>query len=226
MTEAPTDAPSLLSSARSGDTRERILHAARALVSSSGWHGAQVSAVAEQAGVAVGTVYRYFPSKAALLVDVLSTVSQREADVLRAIADAPGCARDKLQRAVVAFVERAMRNPKLAYALIAEPCEPAIDQARLTWRYAISMQILRILQAGLAQQVFRPELDAEIAATVIVGGFMEGLIGPLSPLKDRSDGAAAPSAQIVHAVAEQVARLCCAAVDICPEQRSPAPKTP
>jgi hypothetical protein len=32
----------------------------------------------------------------------------------------------------------AMRNRRLAYALIAEPCDPEIDQARLTYRHAIS----------------------------------------------------------------------------------------
>jgi len=59
--------------ARLDDKRKRILEAARALVSEGGWPEAQVSHVAAVAGLATGTVYRYFPSKAALvgLVDLL-----------------------------------------------------------------------------------------------------------------------------------------------------------
>ena len=73
--------------ARLADNRNRILQAARLLVSEGGWSEAQVSHVASSAEVATGSVYRYFPSKADLFVEVLSMVSQREVDVLQAIAD-------------------------------------------------------------------------------------------------------------------------------------------
>ena len=38
----------------------------------------------------------------------------------------------------------AMRNRRLAYALIAQPCDPEIDQARLTYRHAISCSCRRV----------------------------------------------------------------------------------
>ena len=80
--------------ARLQDNRSRILQAARALVSEGGWTEAQVASVAAAAGIATGTVYRYFPSKAELFAEVLALVSQREVDVLAAIARrtaAPPC---------------------------------------------------------------------------------------------------------------------------------------
>ena len=55
------------------------------------------------------------------------------------------------------------------------------------------------------------ELDAGVAATVIVGGFMEGLIGPLSPL-NAEFGAGAKRMQAVRSLAGDIADLCCAAV--------------
>ena len=197
--------------ARLDDKRRRILEAARSLVSEGGWPQAQVSHVAAVAGLATGTVYRYFPSKAQLCVEVLSAVSQREVDVIDAIANSTEPAGQRLHAAVSAFVNRAMRNRRLAYALIAEPCDPEIDQARLTYRHAISRQIMRIVRDGQAAGEFRAELDAGVAATVIVGGFMEGLIGPLSPLNAEFD-AGAKRAQAVRSLAGDIADLCCAAV--------------
>jgi AcrR family transcriptional regulator len=198
--------------ARLADNRMRILAAARALVSEGGWPEAQVSHVAAAAGLATGTVYRYFPSKAHLCVEVLSTVSQREVDVLDAIASGPGTPAQRLRAGVTAFVERAMRNRRLAYALIAEPCDPEIDQARLTYRHAISNQIVRIVRDGQASGDFRADVDPNVAATVIVGGFMEGLIGPLSPLNADFGAAGGRDAAAVHELAGDIADICCAAI--------------
>lgn len=196
------------------DNRVRILAAARALVGEGGWPEAQVGHVAAAAGLATGTVYRYFPSKADLFVEVLSTVSQREVDVMHAIASGTEPPRQRLHGAVTVFVKRAMRNRRLAYALIAEPCDPEIDQARLTYRHAISEQIVRIVRDGQAAADFRPDLNPAIAATVIVGGFMEGLIGPLSPLNGDFGVAGRPDVAAVRELAGHIADICCAAVAI------------
>lgn len=206
--------------ARLADNRNRILQAARLLVSEGGWSEAQVSHVASSAEVATGSVYRYFPSKADLFVEVLSMVSQREVDVLQAIADSEDTPYQNLHVAVSTFVERAMRNRRLAYAMIAEPCEREIDAARLVYRHAISQQIMRIVKAGQERGDFRAELDPSIAATVIVGGFMESLIGPLSPLNADFDGADAKDPKAVHELAGQIADVCCAAVTAYPQKVS------
>lgn len=198
--------------ARLTDNRKRILAAARALVSEGGWQEAQVSHVAAAAGLATGTVYRYFPSKAALFVEVLSTVSQREVDVMDAIANGDEPPAQRLHSAVTTFVERAMRNRRLAYALIAEPCDPEIDQARLIYRHAISKTIMRIVRDGQEAGAFRADIDASIAATVIVGGFMEGLIGPLSPLNGDFGTAGRQNTGAMRELAGDIADICCAAV--------------
>lgn len=198
--------------ARLADKRALILAAARMMVSEGGWGEAQIGHVAASAGVATGSVYRYFPSKADLFVEVLSTVSQREVDVLQAIADSGEAPYQSLHVAVSTFVERAMRNRRLAYALIAEPCEKALDEARLVYRHAISKQIMRIVKAGQARGDFRPDIDPTIAATVIVGGFMESLIGPLSPLSADFEATGQQGPEAVHDLAHQIADVCCAAV--------------
>ena len=61
-----------LGSAAQRDRRKRILDATIALASKGGFDAVQMRAVAEQADVALGTLYRYFPSKIHLLVSALA----------------------------------------------------------------------------------------------------------------------------------------------------------
>lgn len=63
------------------DRRRRILDATIALASQGGFDAVQMRSVAEQADVALGTLYRYFPSKIHLLVSALGREFERaEAD--------------------------------------------------------------------------------------------------------------------------------------------------
>lgn len=207
--------------ARLLDNRSRILGAARALVSDGGWAEAQVANVAAAAGIATGTVYRYFPSKADLFAEVLAMVSQREVDVLSEIARSDGSALVRLRAAVGTFVRRAMRNPRLAYALIAEPCDREIDEARLTYRGAISEVIRSIIESGRSANEMRTDVRPDVAATVIVGGFMEGLVGPLSPLGRQQGQATEAHWRAVAQLADQIAMLACASVAAVPANVRP-----
>ncbi len=201
--------------ARLLDNRARILKAARTLVGEGGWSEAQVANVAAAAEIATGTVYRYFASKAELFSEVLSEVSQREVDVLADIASSGEPAPERLHTAVATFVRRAMRNPRLAYALIAEPCDRDIDEMRLRYRFAISEVILSIITDGQRAGLMRADVRPDVAATVIVGGFMEGLIGPLSPLNSRQPDDEEKHQRIAE-LAKQIASLACASVSIAP----------
>lgn len=58
-------------SAAQRDRRQRILDTTYALAAEGGFDAVQMRAVAEQADVALGTLYRYFPSKIHLLVSAL-----------------------------------------------------------------------------------------------------------------------------------------------------------
>jgi AcrR family transcriptional regulator len=198
--------------ARMLDNRSRILQAARDLVSEAGWAAAQIAHVAAAAGMATGNVYRYFSSKAELCSEVLSKVSQREVDVLQEIASSSASPPDRLRTAVSTFVQRAMLNPRLAYALIAEPCEPAIDEERLKYRAAISEVILSIIVDGQELGVLRKDVPARVAATVIVGGFMEGLIGPLSPLNSNASVDADERKASIASLANSIATLACSSL--------------
>ena len=70
-------APADLGSAAQRDRRRRILDATLALASRGGYEAVQMRAVADRADVALGTLYRYFPSKIHLLVSGLAMEFER-----------------------------------------------------------------------------------------------------------------------------------------------------
>lgn len=71
MTSANSLTVDELGSAAQRDRRKRILDATYALASEGGFDAVQMRAVADSADVALGTLYRYFPSKIHLLVSAL-----------------------------------------------------------------------------------------------------------------------------------------------------------
>jgi AcrR family transcriptional regulator len=187
------------SAAVPAEPSQRILAAARDIVAESGWQDAQIALIAHRAGVATGSVYRHFDSKAHLYAQVLAMVSEREVAVIRAIVDSDGPASQRLVDAVFMFSLRALRGRRLAYALIAEPCEAEIDVARLRYRAALADEIARLIRAGVASGEF-VDVDAAIAASCVTGAFMEALVGPLAP-------EAAPDSAAARRVAQAIAAL-------------------
>ncbi len=185
---------------RLADKRARILAAARDLVADGGWSAAQVDGVAANAGVATGTVYRYWPSKAALCAEIVATVSAREVGIVKVVADANGAPQEKLALAIRTFAGRALQGRRLAYALIAEPVDPEVESVRLDYRAQLAHCFERILRDGVVRGAF-PRLDPAVAAACIVGAFMEALIGPLAPVKGTG-----PRADC-HLI-EQIAEFC------------------
>src|SRR6266513_5841176 len=66
-----------LGSAAQRERRKRIMDATLALASKGGYDAVQMRTVAERADVALGTLYRYFPSKIHLLVSALTLEFER-----------------------------------------------------------------------------------------------------------------------------------------------------
>lgn len=160
--------------------REQIILAARQLVAGGGFRKAQIAAVASVAGLSTGAIYRYFPAKTDLFIEVLRAAVRHEIAILRRIADGPGPSRKKLYAAVESFARRALEGPYLAYAFIAEPADSRVDAARLRCRKAFGEVFKDILREGIARGEL-PEQNLEVSAACIVGAFTEGLVGPVAP---------------------------------------------
>jgi AcrR family transcriptional regulator len=176
--------PTERTEARRTQTRERIVRAALELVALGGYREARVAAVAQRAGVATGTVYRHFPSKAELLTEVFRVASQREVDAVAAVTGEH--ATERLAAAVETFARRALRGQRLAWALLAEPVDPAVEAERLVFRRAYADVFARAIADGVERGELPPQ-DAAFTATALVGAIGEALVGPLSPAHDATD---------------------------------------
>jgi AcrR family transcriptional regulator len=106
-----------LGSAAQRDRRKRILDATIALASKGGFEAVQMRAVAERADVALGTLYRYFPSKIHLLVSGLARELERGQERLDRTA-IPGDTPYDRVLFILGRVTRAMqRDPQLTEAM-------------------------------------------------------------------------------------------------------------
>jgi len=159
---------------------EAILTAARALASEGGIAAVQIAPVAERAGIAAGTVYRYFPSKTALVAELVTVLAQSEIAALSKAGDAAPGPLSALAAAMATFGARALSDRRLAFALIAEPVDRDVDDARVKYRKALAGAFETRIRAALAGGHL-PNQDAGAAAPALVGALIEGLIGPLAP---------------------------------------------
>src|SRR6266540_7135969 len=133
---------------------EAILAAACDAASAGGMAAVQIAPVAERAGIEIGAL-------------------------ARAAAAAPGPL-SALAAAVTTFAARALARRRLAFALIAEPVEPELDAARVSYRKALASELETLIRAALAAGHL-PQQDAALTAPALIGALVEGLIGPLAP---------------------------------------------
>lgn len=180
------------------EVRARILDAGRRIVAEGGYAAAQMTAVARRAGIATGTLYLYFPSKADLLAEVFRLAASHEVAVIAEFADGSDPALARIGEAVRTFVRRAVRGRRLAYALIAEPVDPAVEAERIVFKRAYADIFAAILRDGIDAGELPPQ-NVDIAAACMIGAFTEALVGPLSP--DTGLGRA-ETEQLADAIAE------------------------
>jgi AcrR family transcriptional regulator len=157
-----------------------IIAAAQALATASGMGTVQIVPVAERAGVAAGTVYRYFPAKIDLVRALVTAVAVREIGAMRRAADAAPGPLSALAAAVITFAARAIRNRRLTWAVMAEPVDAEVDAVQLDYRKALAAELKVRIQVAIAGGHL-PEQDAALVSAALVGVLLEALFGPLAP---------------------------------------------
>ena len=160
---------------------DAILAASLTAAAEGGMAAVQMASIAERAGIAAGTIYRYFPSKTALVAALAATLSERDMAALDAAADTAPGPLSALAAAITTFAARVLAARRLAFALMAEPVEPEVDAARVSYRHALAAEFEKLIRRALAGGHL-PDQDAALAAAALVGALIEGLIGPLAPV--------------------------------------------
>ena len=167
--------------ARKAAQRRHLLVCAEQLVRQSGFASLTMQTLADQAGVGVGTLYRYFDNKGGLAAEVFRRATEREvAAVAQAMELAQGNhVAERLTHVLRDFVSRAQAAPTLAWSLIAEPVDPEVDEERLRYRQRYAGLYQSLLDEGVAAGQL-PVQDTAVVAAAMVGAIAEALVGPLS----------------------------------------------
>lgn len=157
-----------------------IIDAARHAASEGGMAAVQIAPVAARAGIAAGTVYRYFPGKTDLVSALFAELSARTIGAMRRAADAAPGPLSALCAAIMTFAAHVLQDRRLAFAALAEPVDAELATSRIAFRKSLATEFAARIAAALAGKHL-PEQDARLGAVALIGLLIEGLIGPLAP---------------------------------------------
>ncbi|MET4660735.1 TetR family transcriptional regulator [Streptomyces sp. PDY-4] len=156
--------------------RRRILHACAQLACRGGFDAVQMRAVAESSQVALGTLYRYFPSKIHLLVATMQDQLEHLHGTLRKKPPAGDTPAERVAETLVRAFRALQREPHLADAMVRalifadRSVSPEVDQA--------SRQTMMIILD--AMELSDPTADQLAAVRVIEHTWHSALITWLS----------------------------------------------
>lgn len=113
-----TTAPGGALTPRQAERRQAILRASTALASRGGYEAVQMREVAESAQVALGTLYRYFPSKVHLLVAVMQEHLEQLHEQVRRRPPAGDDPATRVAETLTIAFHALQREPRLAEAMV------------------------------------------------------------------------------------------------------------
>ena len=178
--------------AKSRNTRARILAAALAEASDSGFHKTSVARIAERAGVAVGNLHYHFGSRQELLRELMGSLVADLMSRLHAVDEDESVDFFERQRAgLLAYLDHLRANP--AHVRLAD--EMKLHEPDL-YRRAVAGWVERMetwIRVGIEQGTLRPMEEAEIAAQA---HFLLGARHFLEQMMESVDG---PGDEVVDA---------------------------
>ena len=160
-----------LGSSAQRERRTRILDATVALATEGGFDAVQMRAVAELADVALGTLYRYFPSKIHLLVSALGRELERAHQGITERVVPGDSAAERVTHVLGRTTRTLQQDPRLTEALIR--AFMFADASVATEIQAVGLQVTQLLMRAMTEPVgtrghHEPTKD-EIAITRVIG---------------------------------------------------------
>ena len=154
------DPRKLPAQSRSTATVDAVLEAAARILERHGFEGYTTNAIAERAGVSIGSFYQYFPNKDAVTV---ALIEQETAVLLADIATMPSAKgyEAELDHIIRSTVANQMRRPKLARLLDFEESRLPIRSRNGQLDDVLVMTLIRILS----------QPDAKIDGNVEIAAF-------------------------------------------------------
>jgi TetR/AcrR family transcriptional regulator, fatty acid metabolism regulator protein len=181
-----TDRSIIPRTAAQEEKRRQLLGAAVRVFARSGYHGARVGDIAEEAGVAHGLLYHYFSSKEEVLQTIFRENWGELLERFRAVEASDGPAAERLE-GIAKILLRTWRNdPALVTVMVREVARSPQLQGQVDEVREAFAILERVIREGQERGEFRADLDPQLASWILYGGLEEVLTGwVLGGLRDR-----------------------------------------
>ena len=159
------------------DKRRVILDAAVRVFARKGYHTSRVGDIAEEAGVAHGLLYHYFPSKEQVLQTVFRENWGELLDVFARIEASDATPLEQLNSIAKTLLRAWRDRPDLVRVMVREVARSPQLQGQVDEIGAGFRVIQRVIERGQADGSFRDDLDPRLASWIFYGGLEEILTG-------------------------------------------------
>ncbi len=151
------------------DRRTEILDAAERCFARSGFHGASMQEICAEAGMSPGNLYRYFPSKEALIAGISERNRADAAANFAMVDEAPAFFEGLASLARHHFIERTDVEVGLCAEIMAESRRnPEIARLYHDIEHEIHGRIAAMLRLAAERGEIRGDLDIDAAATALM----------------------------------------------------------
>ncbi|HRU05083.1 MAG TPA: TetR/AcrR family transcriptional regulator [Candidatus Brocadiia bacterium] len=155
--------------------RQAILSAAEKVFGERGFQETTMDAVAAEAGIAKGSIYNYFHSKHELFAQLHSAFVQAELDVFDGLMARPGTAMQKVERLVDAWWQRRGGYEPMSRLVLEfwaeasrQPSQGAMAETFRAFYTRWRVMMADMIRDGVASGEFRPDLDPEAMASIMI----------------------------------------------------------
>lgn len=168
------------------DKRELILTSAVRVFARHGFDRTPVDAVAKEAGVAVGTIYNYFGSKAELLAEIFTVEHDRRRRRLQEVLAEPTPAAERLIKGLRAHVAAAIEDDSVARLVLQEGLNPApCHEGRATRGGVLREFVGAVLTGSELSERLAPDQIAGVALLLV--GSVQALVEEYVRSEDRPE---------------------------------------
>ncbi|MBX3480611.1 MAG: TetR/AcrR family transcriptional regulator [Caulobacter sp.] len=155
-------------------TRAKVLSAARDLFHEIGYDETTIRAIADRAGVSVGSVFTTFKSKADVLSQVMADrVGPLQEELTRILPYLRGSTSDRICSIFAIHYDFECRRVKLFLAHIAATFSPSLEETTVPFgrNQAFKGMLLDVLAEGIERGDVRPDADLGLVLEVLMAAY-------------------------------------------------------
>ncbi len=162
-------------------THKRIRDAAVSLFVSNGFDGTTVDAIALKAGVSKPTLFNYFPSKAAIVTELIDTMDLRLVGYIDNELAQEKTTRKRLHGFMGHSAADVGKSPELTRMLMVEGFSAIGDADTSRARFALLRQSMaELVRAGRKQGDVRKDYSIDLLVQILMGAYLQALLDWLS----------------------------------------------